>query len=63
MTGTVIKILVRVGDKITIGQDVVILESMKMQIPVEAEVAGKVCGINVNVGDFVDEDDVLLELI
>lgn len=62
MAGTIIEVLVQVGDEVAIGQDVVILESMKMQVPVEAEVAGKVSLIKVNIGDFVNEDDVLVEL-
>ena len=33
---------------------------MKMEIPVEAETAGKVTAINAQVGDFVNEDDVLV---
>jgi acetyl-CoA carboxylase biotin carboxyl carrier protein len=36
------------------------LESMKMEIPVEAEVEGKISEVKVNVGDFVNEGDVLL---
>ena len=35
------------------------LESMKMEIPIEAETAGKVTAINAQVGDFVNEEDVL----
>lgn len=62
MAGTVIEVLVHVGDKIIVGQVVVILESMKMEVPIEAEVAGKVSWIKVNTGDFVNEDDILLEV-
>ncbi|TKI88416.1 biotin/lipoyl-binding protein, partial [Bacillus wiedmannii] len=43
-------------------QDVVILESMKMEIPIISEEAGTVMKINVQEGDFVNEGDVLLEI-
>ncbi len=36
------------------------LESMKMEIPLESEVSGKIAEIKVDVGDFVNEGDVLL---
>lgn len=62
MAGTVWKILVQPGDFVTVGQEVVILESMKMNIPVAADIAGTVMKIAVNEGDFVNEGDVLLEL-
>lgn len=62
MAGNVWKILVNVGDKVEEGQNVVILESMKMEIHVEAEESGVVKEIKVNEGEFVNEGDVLLEL-
>lgn len=62
MAGTVLEVLVQVGDEIHIGQEVVILESMKMEVPVEGDVAGKVIKIHVAPGDFVNEDDLLLEV-
>jgi acetyl-CoA carboxylase biotin carboxyl carrier protein len=62
MAGSVWKIVVSVGDKVEEGQDVVILESMKMEIPVAAESSGIVKQIHVQEGDFVNEGDVLLEL-
>jgi acetyl-CoA carboxylase biotin carboxyl carrier protein len=37
-----------------------ILESMKMEIPVEAETAGKIAKIDAQIGDFVNEGDVLV---
>ena len=60
MAGTVFNIVVQVGDEITAGQTVMILESMKMEIPVEAETAGKVAKIETQIGDFVNEGDVLV---
>ncbi|BDG35667.1 acetyl-CoA carboxylase biotin carboxyl carrier protein subunit [Parageobacillus sp. VR-IP] len=62
MAGSVWKIVVAVGDQVEEGQDVIILESMKMEIPIAAESSGVVKQINVQEGDFVNEGDVLLEL-
>jgi acetyl-CoA carboxylase biotin carboxyl carrier protein len=62
MAGSVWKIVVSVGDKVEEGQDVVILESMKMEIPIAAESSGVVKHICVQEGDFVNEGDVLIEL-
>ena len=42
MAGTVFTVNVAVGEEVAAGQVVIVLESMKMEIPVEAEVAGKV---------------------
>ncbi|WP_044896503.1 acetyl-CoA carboxylase biotin carboxyl carrier protein subunit [Bacillus alveayuensis] len=62
MAGNVWKILVNAGEQVDEGQDVVILESMKMEIPIAAEEAGKVKEIKVQEGDFVNEGDVIIEL-
>lgn len=62
MAGSVWKVLVAEGDTITEGQDVVILESMKMEIPIAAEKTGVVKKIHINEGDFVNDDDVLIDV-
>ncbi|MDV2686238.1 acetyl-CoA carboxylase biotin carboxyl carrier protein subunit [Alkalihalophilus lindianensis] len=62
MAGNVWKMLVKEGDQVEEGQDVAILESMKMEIPVAAEVSGTVKVIHKPEGEFVDEGEVLLEL-
>ncbi|RFB19164.1 biotin/lipoyl-binding protein [Bacillus sp. HNG] len=62
MAGTVLQVLVSEGDEISEGQMVVMLESMKMEIPIESEQKGKIASIKVDIGDFVNEDDVLLVL-
>ena len=62
MAGVVLEFLVKTGDTVAIDQDVVMLESMKMQIPVQSTVNGTVKTIKVNEGDFVDDGDVLLEI-
>ena len=62
ITGTVWKIEVSVGDEVEEGDTVVILESMKMEMPVEAEDAGTVREILVSEGQPVSEGDVLMIL-
>ena len=62
MAGLVLELLVKPGEQVSVDQDVVILESMKMQIPVQATASGTVKAIKVNEGDFVDDGDVLLEV-
>ncbi|GAE35649.1 acetyl-CoA carboxylase biotin carboxyl carrier protein subunit [Halalkalibacter akibai] len=62
MAGNIWKILVAVGDQVIAGQEVAILESMKMEIPVESLQSGKVKAIKKAEGEFIDEDEVLIEL-
>lgn len=62
MAGSVWKILVQQGDQVEEGQDVVILESMKMEIPIAAESSGIVKEVRVNEGEFVNEGDELIGL-
>ena len=62
ITGTVWKIEVKVGDAVAEGQTVVILESMKMEMPVESTAAGKVSAILVKEGDSVEEGAAVVEL-
>jgi acetyl-CoA carboxylase biotin carboxyl carrier protein len=62
ITGTVWKIEVAVGDEVAEGDTVVILESMKMEMPVEAEDDGTVAEIAVEEGQAVSEGDTLVVL-
>jgi acetyl-CoA carboxylase biotin carboxyl carrier protein len=62
ITGTVWKIECQVGQQVAEGDTVVILESMKMEMPVEAEDPGKVTEIKVEEGQSVSEGDVLVVL-
>jgi acetyl-CoA carboxylase biotin carboxyl carrier protein len=62
ITGTVWKIQVQVGDPVAEEQSVVILESMKMEMPVESPAAGTVTSIAVKEGQAVEEGDVLVTL-
>jgi acetyl-CoA carboxylase biotin carboxyl carrier protein len=60
ITGTVWKIEVAVGDRVEEGDTLVILESMKMEMPVEAEDDGTVTEIRVEEGQAVNEGDTLV---
>ena len=62
ITGTVWKIECEVGDEIEEGDTVVILESMKMEMPVEAEDEGTVKQVLVQEGQSVSEGDPLVVL-
>jgi acetyl-CoA carboxylase biotin carboxyl carrier protein len=62
ITGTVWKIQVKVGDHVDEEQSVVILESMKMEMPVEAEDPGVVKEILCEEGQSVSEGDTLVVL-
>jgi acetyl-CoA carboxylase biotin carboxyl carrier protein len=62
ITGTVWKIEVEVGDTVEEGDTVVILESMKMEMPVEAEDEGRVAEILCQEGQSVSEGDALVVL-
>lgn len=61
MAGNVYKVLVKPGDQVGADEEVVILESMKMEIPIAVETRAIVREIKVNEGDFVNEGDVILE--
>jgi len=62
ITGTVWKIECQVGEQIDEGDTVVVLESMKMEMPVEAEDAGTVKEILCEEGQAVNEGDTLVVL-
>ena len=62
ITGTVWKIQVKVGDRVEEEQSVVILESMKMEMPVESPASGRVASIAVSEGQPVEEGETLLTL-
>ncbi len=62
ITGTVWKIEVKPGDHVAEGQSCVIIESMKMEMPVEAPQAGIVDKIHVAEGQAVSEGDMLITL-
>ena len=62
ITGTVWKIEVAVGDEVSDGDTVVILESMKMEMPIESEDDGTIAEIRVAEGQSVQEGDILVVL-
>ena len=62
LPGTINTINVKVGDKVNVGDVVLVLEAMKMQNNIEAENAGTVTSILVNPGDSVMEGAVLLTI-
>ncbi len=61
-TAVVWKVLVQPGDTVEDGDTVVILESMKMEIPIEAEESGTVAAVHVQPGDSVADGDALVTL-
>ena len=60
VTGTVYQIEVTTGDRVKSGDDLVILESMKMEIPIVAEANSTIVEVRCNEGDSVIEEQVLL---
>lgn len=62
LPGTILKLTVSPGDVVTEGQNVLVMEAMKMENQVQATKGGEVLAIKVNVGDVVQQDDVLLEI-
>ncbi len=62
MVANVWKIVVAAGDSVADGDTLLILESMKMEIPVLAERAGTVTEVAVTEGDVVQEGDILVIL-
>jgi acetyl-CoA carboxylase biotin carboxyl carrier protein len=59
MVANVWKVVVAAGDTVEDGDTLVILESMKMEIPVITETAGAVSALHVAEGDVVQEGDVI----
>ncbi len=59
MTANVWKVLVAAGDTVADGDTLVILESMKMEIPVVAEDSGMITDLKVSEGDVIHEGDVI----
>jgi len=62
MVANVMKVAVTPGDRLAAGDAVVLLESMKMEIPVLTETGGTVTSVKVSEGDVVQEGDVLVTL-
>jgi acetyl-CoA carboxylase biotin carboxyl carrier protein len=62
MVANVMKVDVAPGDRVAVGDAVVLLESMKMEIPVLAEQAGTVAAVRIGEGDVVQEGDILVTI-
>lgn len=60
LSGTIKEVLVKEGDTVQLGETVLILESMKMEIPVDSVAAGTVSKVNVEPGGFVKQGDILV---
>lgn len=62
IAGTVWKLEVDFDDEVSEGQTVAILESMKMEMPVESPISGRVTAVHVAPGRFVEEGEPLVDL-
>ena len=62
MVANVLRVDIEAGAAVSEGDEVVLLESMKMEIPVFSEVAGVVRAVKVSAGDVVQDGDVLVEI-
>jgi biotin carboxyl carrier protein len=62
MVANVMTVAVQPGDTVAAGDTVVLLESMKMEIPVLTEHPGTVRAVKVSAGDVVQEGDILVSL-
>jgi biotin carboxyl carrier protein len=62
VTGSVLEISVAIGERVSLGQQLVVLESMKMEFPVEAPRDGTIRAISVEEGGAVQPGDLLLTL-
>lgn len=63
MAGTLLELKVQKGDIISVGQEVAVVESMKMEVPIVSSANGTVSNILKSSGDFLKEDDGILELV
>ncbi len=62
MAGTVIEVKVKKGDAVTAGQEVAVVESMKMEVPLVSQVQGTVSNVLKSAGDFLNDGEVVIEL-
>lgn len=63
LVANVLHVLVNAGDTVAQGDTLVLLESMKMEIPVPAEVSGTVTEVAVMEGDVVTEGDLIAQIL
>ena len=60
--GSIWKLHVAKGDRVEEGQELMIMEVMKMEVPYEAPAAGEIVGLHVAEGDVVEEDQLAIEI-
>lgn len=62
MAGTLLELKVKKGDSVAANQEVAVMESMKMEVPLVSHVAGTVANILKAPGDFVNDGESVIEL-
>jgi biotin carboxyl carrier protein len=62
LPGTILSINIKVGDKVRVGDKLLVMEAMKMENNINADKEGTITLIKINVGDSVLEGDVLIEI-
>jgi len=62
MPGTIVDVLVKIGQKVNAGDGVLVIEAMKMENEIQSAVTGTVVSIHVAKGDAVTPDQVLVEI-
>jgi biotin carboxyl carrier protein len=62
LVANVLKVAVKAGDTVVPGDTLVLLESMKMEIPVTTEVGGRILEVGVSEGDVVTEGDLIADI-
>lgn len=62
MTGSVLEVLVSEGDRVEAGQELIVVESMKMEIPLESPMMGTLAEVLVEAGQRIEEGEVVLRL-
>jgi pyruvate carboxylase subunit B len=62
MPGTIVDVLVSLGDKVKAGTPVLITEAMKMETEIQAPIAGTIQAVHVKKGDAVTPDQALIEI-
>ena len=62
MVANVLEVLVATGARVSVGDTLLLLESMKMEIPVFAEVSGTIEHVGVSVGEVIQEGDLLIRI-
>lgn len=62
LPGIIMQVLVRKGDKVSKGQNLLVMEAMKMENEIKAEIDGEIISVKVNQGQSVLQDEVLIEM-